>query len=95
MPTAFDRAGFKRVVKDSGLTKTELATLYSTTRQTVYNWLGGSEPNNEVLIRLFNGVTSGLLKAIDKKLLPFGIGISREERTKRVAIMVAKLHAQK
>lgn len=95
MPTVFDRAGFKQVVDKSGLNKTELATVYGTTRQTIYNWLAGGEPNNEVLIRTFNRVTTGILKAFAKKLLPFGVGLSREERSKRVATMVATLHAQK
>lgn len=95
MPNQFDREGFLRVVEESGLTKTELATLYDTTRQTVYNWMAGGETTNRVLMRLYNKITAGLLKSITKRLLPFHVNVTKEERKNRVAAMVKVLHAQK
>lgn len=95
MPIKFDRQGFEKVVAGSGLTKSELAKIYGTTRQTVYNWIGGGEPTNGTLLRTYNNVTTGLLRAIAKKLLPYSINVSKDERSQRITTMTKVLHAQK
>lgn len=92
---AFDRAAFEQVIERSGLTKSELALLYDTTRQTIYNWINGGEPSNRLLVRFYNKVSTGLGKAIVRKLLPYNVNISKEERKQRVGAMLKILHAQK
>jgi DNA-binding XRE family transcriptional regulator len=92
---AFDRETFNKVVAQSRLTKQELAKLYRTTRQTIYNWMNGGEPSNVLLLEVYNKISTGLLKAITKRLLPFDINLSKEERNKRVDVMFKTLHAHK
>lgn len=92
---AFDREAFNQVVERSGLTKPELALLYDTTRQTIYNWIDGGESSNRMLVRFYNKVSIGLVKAINRKVLPYSVNTSKEERKVRVETMRKILHAQK
>lgn len=91
----FDRNAFLKVVSKSGLSKTELALVYATSRQTIYNQLSGGEPTSHVLIRQWNHVSTGLQRAIDKRVLPFAGLVSKEERKKRIDVIVKHLHANK
>lgn len=62
---------FKRVVAHSGLAKTELATLYGTTRQTIHNWTFVGPPREGTLFaRQAEAITQALCTAMDKGLLP-------------------------
>ena len=92
---AFDREAFKQVVERSGLTKPELATLYDTTRQTIYNWIDGGEPTNRMLVHFYNRVSTGLVKATARKLLPYHVNVTKEERKHRIDSMLKILHAQR
>ena len=92
---AFDREAFEQVVDRSGLTKTELALLYDTTRQTIHNWINGGEPTNRLTVRFYNKVSTGLVKAIARRLFPYNVNISKEERKDRVSAMLKILHAQR
>lgn len=92
---AFDREAFMQVVERSRLTKPELAVLYDTTRQTIYNWMGGGEPTNRLLVHFYNNISAGLVRAMSRKLLPYSVNLSKEERKQRVDAMRKILHAQK
>lgn len=87
----FSQAAFKRVVRDSGLTKSELATLYGVARQTLYGWLGGQVPRPGSLSdRMAFTITQALCIAIDRKLLPLP-ALDIEVRRKRVATMRVRM----
>lgn len=95
MAPEFNRAAFTQVVDKSGLTKAELAFIYDTSRQTIYNQINGGCPTSIVLIRTYNKISTGLVRAMEKRLLPFVGLVSKEERKKRIAAIIKILHATK
>lgn len=88
----FDRAKFQKVFKYSGLTKDELASLYGVTRQSIYDWLGPSVPTQKTLIAKEQAVTTGLLAAIERGVLPMRGVTDKKIRAERIRIMAQQLH---
>lgn len=66
----FTSAAFSKVAARSGLSKGEVAKLYGVSRPTVYAWLAGTLPRNEMLGRIADTITLALQNSIDKKILP-------------------------
>lgn len=67
----FRLADFQRVVRDSHLTKLEIATIYGIARVTVYQWLEGQLPRDgSINDRSAFTITQMLLHALADKLLP-------------------------
>lgn len=67
----FILADFQRIVRDSGLTKLEIASVYGIARQTVYQWLEGQLPRvNSLADRMAFTITNMLLHAMRLKALP-------------------------
>jgi DNA-binding XRE family transcriptional regulator len=90
----FNRENFKRVIKNSGLTKSELAGLYGVTRQTIYDWYEGpGAPTQKALAEREASYTSALLVAISKGVLPMKVERDRLARAARVHSMAKALHA--
>lgn len=88
-----DLLGFKRVFDESGLTKTELASLYQVSRQTLYDWYKErSEPNQTGLVVRFDVFTEALIKVIDKGVLPMQRQIPTDLRKQRLLSMARSLH---
>ena len=88
----FNQAKFKRVFKESGLTKSELASLYGVSRQTVYDWhTGASAPTQKALATRESLYTSGLASAIDRGVLPIRVKDAKL-RKERVLAMAQRLH---
>lgn len=89
----FDQKKFARVFEESGLTKSELASLYSVTRQTIYDWYGGkSEPTQTHTRQREELYTKGLLAAIERGVLPVKAK-EPKQRKERVLAMAQALHA--
>lgn len=88
----FDRAKFNRVFSTSGLTKSELASLYGVTRQTIYDWSSDSGPTQKTLVVREELYTNGLLRAIDLGVLPIRAQ-DIKQRKERVLAMAQALHA--
>ena len=89
MPTS----GFTSVLKGAGLTRSELATLYGVSRQTIHAWIGGTAPRGYTA-RMESVITAALLSAIERKVLPFA-AVSREVRAARIARMAKTLQSLK
>lgn len=83
----FDRAKFQSVVKDSGLSKREIATVLGVSHATVYGWLENREPGQEHVLRVVNKAVDALRAAIVRGVLPLSRGLPKEERVRKVAIM--------
>lgn len=89
----FNQAKFNRVFKESGLTKSELASLYGVSRQTVYSWYkGDATPTQKALAVRESLYTSGLASAIDRGVLPIRTRDAKL-RKERVLAMAQALHA--
>ena len=68
----FRPSDFLVVVRDAGLTKSEVALLYGVARQTVYGWLDGQVPRAGSLTdRMAFTITQTLLNLMRLKALPF------------------------
>ena len=81
-----DLEGFRRVAKDAGLTKVELALIYGVSRQTLHYWLHEGPPRaGTYLWRMAKVITAALIIALDKGLLPLSGSLSKEKRAARVA----------
>ena len=82
---------FKRVVRESGLTKIELATLYGVSRQTIHSWItDGPAREGSLLARMAETITATLDRAIDMKALPLG-PMDKEKRRAHIDAMLRKL----
>lgn len=86
---------FPRVVSESGLTKSELAYLYGVSRQTIYDWMEGTEaraPSRKAsyTLRIAETITKAIMVAINRKILPLA-PMAREARKKRVDAMAKTL----
>jgi hypothetical protein len=82
---------FTRVLKDSGLRRVEMATLYGVSRQTIHYWVTVAPPREgSYLERMARVITAALLHAITKKILPFG-AVSEDVRARRIASMAKTL----
>lgn len=85
----FNRTGFKEVCESSGFSKKELAVIYGTTRQTIYDWLNkGSEPKQLALVQRADCATTVLLKGMRSRLLPLSPGLSPASRSKRIDAII-------
>lgn len=89
----FSHEKFKRVFKDSGLTKSELASLYGVSRQTIYDWRDGAgTPTQKALALRAEMYTDGLVAALDRGVLPIRVKDAKL-RKERVLSMAQALHA--
>ena len=92
---------FKRVLADSGLTKSELAELYGVSRQTIHAWAAGTSPPRvgSYTARMQTVITNALCNAIDRKLLPLKLSHrgspQKEARRERITKMAATLQSLK
>ena len=87
--------GFDRVVTGAGLSRVELALLYGVSRQTIHYWITVGPPREgSYTARMAEVITAALLKAIDKKVLPFA-AVSTEVRARRIASMAKTLQGLK
>lgn len=89
----FSHEKFKRVFKESGLTKSELASLYGVSRQTIYDWHDGDgAPTQKALAVRAELYTNGLAAALDHGVLPIRVKDAKL-RKERVLAMAQALHA--
>ena len=86
-----ERVAFKRVLKESGLSKSELAYLYVVTSQTIYNWSHGGVPTQAFIIQHEQSMTEILNVMLDKQLLPFPSTSSRPKRRKNLATVLRQV----
>ena len=85
--------GFASVLKGAGLTRSELATLYGVSRQSIHHWVTVAGPRGYTA-RMESVITAALLSAIERKVLPFA-AVSREVRAARIARMSRTLQSLK
>ncbi len=86
---------FQRVLEGAGLTKIELATLYGVSRQTVHTWAGGGDPRpGSYTARMATVITTALLGAMGKRLLPLG-PLPKQTREVRIRSMAKTLQQLK
>jgi len=72
----------------SGLTSVELAAIYCVTRMTIFNWsTPGRRKPRGLLGPRAEQVTTGLLTALQRGLLPLSKDLSKEQRSTRVKKM--------
>lgn len=82
---------FKRVLRDAGLNKSELAALYGVSRQTIHTWAkGGEQVPGSLNARMSASITAALCAALDKRMLPFP-AMDRDRRVARVESMARTL----
>ena len=90
----FNRDNFKKVFERCGLTKSELASLYGVSRQTVYDWYkGAGSPTQRTLVAREQLYTKGLLAALDRGVLPISGIKDPKIRKERILAMAQALHA--
>lgn len=82
----FDVSKFQRVVRDSGLNKSELAALYGVSRPTIYGWLEVPPREGSVTSRLAEAITAAIISAMDKRVLPLS-PTDTAKRRERIASM--------
>lgn len=87
----FNRIAFKDVCDRSGFTMKELAAIYGTTRQTIYDWRVKSEPTQLALAARETATTKALTKAIEIKLLPFPRTLAKVTRQSRIDTIVKEV----
>ena len=82
---------FARVIRESGLTKSELAFLYGVSRQTIYDWVDGKHIRKpSYTVRIAETITAVLVSAIDRKILPLK-PMSKEARAAGIARLAKTL----
>lgn len=79
-------ADFIRILTESKLTRSELASLYGVTRQTIHYWATVSLPTGSITGRMAEVITRALVNAIERKILPLG-GMAREARKVKISGM--------
>lgn len=84
----FNRTAFKEVCERSGFTKKELAYIYGTTRQTIYEWSKSSAPKQLALVQRAEYATQKLMAAIKAGVLPLSPTLSDQSREKRIDVIV-------
>jgi len=90
-----DSQTLNQVLRDSKLTRVELASLYGVSRQTIHTWLSGSPPRvGSYTARMAKVITAALLNAINKKMVPFAV-VSKELRADRITRMAKTLQSLK
>jgi hypothetical protein len=84
---------FNRVIRDSGLTKTEIAELYETSRQTVHRWIaaGHTGRGGSLVARQAEVITQALVQSIERGLLPMR-AMDKDLRRARITRMARALH---
>ena len=86
---------FARVVSESGLAKTELASLYGVSKQTIHGWIAGHSPRaHSILARQAEVITQALVKLLDMRQLPWA-AMDKAVRKARVEKMSEKLQSLK
>ena len=83
----FDRQKFSSVVRDSGLTKREVAKVLGVSHATVYGWLTNREPGQDHTLRFVNKAIDALRAAVVRGVLPLSRGLPSAERARKVEIM--------
>ncbi|MDP2650387.1 MAG: hypothetical protein Q8P16_02370 [bacterium] len=82
---------FQRVIRESGLTKGEIASLYGVSRQTIYAWDEGKHVRKpSYTVRIAETITAVLVSAIDRHILPLK-PMSREARAAGIARLAKTL----
>ncbi len=76
----FHRESFEQVFYLSGLTKSELSTIYGVSRQTLYSWTNMNVEVNDEHALDANRRTAVLLSLIKNKTLPIPRPLSRRAR---------------
>lgn len=88
---SFDRKSFDRAVEESGLTKMEMARIFNTSRQNIYNIMGGATPIPVHAERI--GIYSkGILKLVQLGILPLPSQVAGQKRTDAIGQLVKKLY---
>ncbi len=87
----FNRARFTDAVAQSGLSMRELGALYGVTRPTLYDWLAAGHPKHFTLDQWVGVVTEAILRAVERRLLPFPKSLLRPARNERIGKMRAAL----
>lgn len=86
---------FRQVSEHSGLTRTELATLYGVSRQTIHYWrVKGPPRESTYTARMFTVITQALVTALKRKLLPLP-ALDKRVRAGKIAAMAKTLQALK
>lgn len=85
---SFNRSTFTEVCDRSGFTKRELAHIYGTTRQTIYDWRSKSAPTQLALAERAEASTKALITAIRGKLLPFPRSLTETSRAARIDLII-------
>lgn len=88
----FNRTGFRTVVETCGLTKPELAKIFSVARQHVYALYKKSTPRNDEAIRKFNLYTEALLHLRTIGQLPLKPSVTKEQRGEAVTALTKLLY---
>lgn len=87
----FDCKNFRKVMDESGLTKSELAGLFGASRQTMYAWRDHA-PQQRTLAERAEKYTNGLLAAIQRNLLPLPATLTPAQRKHLLLKMAQQLH---
>lgn len=81
----------ERVVRESGLSKAEIAYLYVVTVPTIYNWLKGSKPTQAFIVHHSEAMSEILLRMIDKNILPMSITVTRPKRKQHLETILRQV----
>lgn len=84
----FNRTDFGEVCTGSGFTKRELGIIYGVSRQTIYDWLRGSEPSQLALVERAKVATQAIVNAIRAKVLPLPSTLGEDSRKRRIDAII-------
>lgn len=82
----FNVTKYQRVVRDSGLNKSELAALFGVSRPTIYGWTTTPPRPGSISARMAEVITETIVTAMDKGILPFA-SLNPETRRARIKSM--------
>lgn len=86
---------FERVIKETGLSRLELAKIYGVSRQTIHQWTVGAGPRpGSYTARMAIVITTALLIAVEHRILPL-LPLDKQVRRRRVATMVSRMQGIK
>lgn len=90
----FDKTKLEKIVRDSGLTKLEIARLFGISRQTLYTWLEGkSMPKQDYMKRLVGRGCESILNAMKMRVLPMSVGLTKLQRRHNIGVMAQKIQS--
>ena len=76
----FDFKDFKTLLMETGITVQEAAKIFRTTRPTIYHWLKGTGPNQEVLLQFALRQIGVIKKALAAGDLPLSVDVESTDR---------------